>query len=242
MAITYNGTPVTSVLMNGVTYTTIADENGYLYYACNPVCYYGNASVCFEFAGFEYDCSNCGYCARAVLSLNGCHDGNGYICWVGGPRTCLTNMIYYASMGLQLGAISQTVQGCGYCGTIYDFKVIQDAVAVHLNYQECGALVCRDPVICATNTCKSIAGSLWTPNGVTCIIYSPWVAIDGCDYYSKLICTGVISIVDPKLYPYVSHISARLKKETGYTDYNCNIIINPLNSRNHGFECGWPVC
>lgn len=239
MAITYNGTPVTSVLMNGVTYTTIADENGNLYYACNPVCYYGNAYACYEFAGFEYRHSGCSYLARAAMCYNGRQNGDGYVCWVGGPRTCLSDMMYNVCMCFQVGCIRQVVSGCGYCGTNYQFGITNNARTVSFSQLINGVVSCAYAFINPNDTCTNISGFCWTSGD---ILYSDWVEIDYCDYCSRLRCTGIENFCRPVLLPYCSIIYARVKNETGYDCVRCCFILNELGSRNTGITCSIQIC
>lgn len=240
MAITYNGTPVTSVLMNGVTYTTIADENGYLYYACNPVCYYGNANACYEFAGFEYCRDNDGfyntYYARAAMCYNGRQDGNGYVCWVGGPRTCCTNMTYNIDMRFQRGCIWQIISGCGYCGTTYNFGIKDNAKLVGFTQLINGIVSCAYAFINPQDTCTNISGFCWTSGDK---IYSDWVEITYCDYCSSLQCTGIENICNPVLLPYCSIMYARLKDGDLIC---CKFVLNELGSGNTGITCSIRIC
>lgn len=245
MAITYNGTPVTSVLMNGVTYTTIADENGLLYYACNPVCYYsGGSNICYRFVGFDYDGGGVGgndY-ARAIFELCGCVNTDGYVCWVGGARSD-SNVQYSASMGLQLGCTVLEAIGCGYCGINYSFIACLDAQPVNLTVPVGdGTYAQYIPSISAWCTCQSvIPGSVWTSCGANCRIYSPWVVVCKSDYVG-LTCQSLIAISAPTILPYCTCISAHLKNETGCTLFGCNSIINPLGSRTTGITCSIQVC
>lgn len=245
MAITYNGTPVTSVLMNGVTYTTIADENGLLYYACNPVYYCGDATIGYRFVGFDYDNGNAGgndY-ARAIVELCGCVNGDGYICWVGGPRTCNTNMCYDACMNFQLGCIALEVVGCGYCGINYTFNITKDPTPVQLQVYECQNWLCTRAKVCATDTCCSISGYAWNCDGGKLRLYSPWVVVCKSDYVG-LTCQSMIAISAPTLYPYCGYISAQLKNSNapGYTEVDCSFVLNPLGCRNRGVTCSIQVC
>lgn len=243
MAITYNGTPVTSVLMNGVTYTTIADEDGYLYYACNPVCYYGNAPIGYRFVGFDYDGGGTGgndY-ARAIVELCGCVDGDGYICWVGGPRSCNSNMCYDASMNFQLGCIALEVVGCGACNINYTFDITQDPKAVQLQVYECQNWICTSPRVGPTDTCTSISGYAWNCDGERVRLYSPWVVVCHRDYVG-LTCQSLIAIRSPTLYPYYGYICAQLKNETGYTDVNCSFVLNELGERGTDITYSIRVC
>ena len=242
MAITYNGTPVTSVLMNGVTYTTIADENGLLYYACNPVYQYGYALACYDFSGFEYCCTDYGgYCARAVICYNGCQNGNGYICWLGGPRTCNTNMTYDTSMEFQLGCICHKITACGYCGTNYEFYITQNPKPVQLYKIECNSWIATCPRLKPTDTCVDISGYRWF-YGSNCLLRSPWVNIDYCDYCSRLGCTSVYSESPPYLFPYCAHLNAKLKSSTGCTDFNCSYALNALGATNLAIYSCIQVC
>lgn len=245
MAITYNGTPVTSVRFNGVNYTTIADENSWLYYACNPVCYYSGANnICYRFVGFDYDGGGAGgndY-ARAIFEICGNANVDGYLCWVGGARSC-SNIMYSASMNLQLGCTVLEAIGCGYCGINYSFRACLDAQPVTLYVpMGDGTWAQYIPSISAWCTCQSlIDGAVWTCCGANCRIYSPWVSIYYCDY-ARLTCQSVIAIQAPTLYPYCTCISAYLKNETGCTLFGCNSIINPLGCRNCGVTCSIQVC
>lgn len=237
MAITYNGTPVTSVLMNGVTYTTIADENGLLYYACNPVCYYGNVNACYNFAGFEYSKSGCSYLARAVMCYDGSINGNGYICWVGGPRSCSTNICYYACMRFQIGCIWQVISGCGYCGTTYNF-CIKDSPRETGFDDENNSYVYFG--INSNNACTSVLPNYtWTSGNK---LYSDWVEITCCDYCSRLQCTGIENFCKPVILPYCACVCARIKSETGYDNFSCKYVINPLGCGFTSITCSIQVC
>lgn len=240
MAITYNGTPVTSVLMDGVTYTTIADENGNLYYACNPVCYYGNALACYSFNGFSYCCDRdtCKYYARANVSLSGYTDNNAYLCWVGGPRSCNSNMFYDTCMEFQLGCIHQRIVGCGFCNVNYTFDITQNPQLLRLQKNEGGTFVETCPHIGPTDTCTSLNDYKYSG----ALLISPWVEISYCEFYYGLSCQSLTNICRPTVYLYCAHINARLKNETGYDNFSCHYVINPLGSRTTGITSSIQIC
>lgn len=244
MAITYNGTPVTSVLMDGVTYTTIADENGYLYYACNPVCYYsGGNDICYRFVGFDYDGNNTGgndY-ARAIFEICGCANTDGYLCWVGGKRSC-SNVQYSTTLGYQLGCTILEAVGCGQCGINYTFRVNLDAQPVTVSIYEAGEWPQYCSLLEACEACTKIcAGTVWTHKGVNCRLYSDWVVIDRCDYLG-LTNQSTIAICTPTILPHCASVSAFLKSETGYTEIKCSYEINPIGCRNRGITCSIQIC
>lgn len=244
MAITYNGTPVTSVLMDGVTYTTIADENGLLYYACNPVCYYSGANnICYRFVGFDYTGNNVGgndY-ARAIFEICGNANVDGYLCWVGGARSC-SNVQYSTMMNYQIGCTVLEAIGCGYCGINYSFRACLDAQPVTVSRYEAGVWLQFCSLLRACETCTKIcAGTVWTCCGANCRIYSPWVVICKNDYVG-LTCQSTVAIQAPTLFPYCAHVGAFLKNETGCTQYCCEFIVNPLGCRNRGITCSIQVC
>lgn len=230
MAITYNGTPVTSVLMNGVTYTTIADENGLLYYACNPVCYYGNATVDYRFVGFDY-CGGTGTrYARAIVDICGRPRSysNAYVCWVGGPRTCNTNMCYDTCMELQFSCTHIQVIGCTTCcGVNYTFDLTMNPQPVQLQVCECGRWLDTTIKICPTDACKNMQCYFWNCEGRNCRLYSPWIRIFNTEE-GRLECQGMYYVCKPLLLPYCAHLDAILKTETGSTEVNCSYVLNPL--------------
>lgn len=237
MAITYNGTPVTSVLMNGVTYTTIADENYYLYYACNPVCYYSNISACYNFAGFEYSQSGCSYLARAAMCYNGhTESGDGYMCWVGGARSS-TDMCYYACMRFQIGCIWQVISGCGYCGTTYNFGIRNNPRETNFSYENGSPFYFN---INANYACLCVSPNLIWTNGDK--LYSDWVEITYCDYCSRLQCTGIENLCKPMILPYCAIVCARVKNGTGYDNFCCKYVINALGSRTCGITSSIQIC
>lgn len=245
MAIIYNGTPITAVQYNGTTYTTVSDQFGYLFYACNPIRYCSNACVCCNFSGFEYKICGANYYARAVINYNGCHDLDACIGWLQGKISNYTNMKYCACMYLQLGCIHQQVVGCGYCGVNYTFDVYRDPSIVYLGHCEGNTWVTTPPYI--TSLCDAptdVDGTKWTTNGGNCKLYSSWVRIDYCDYISNLRCQSFTTLCRPVLYPYCGHISANLKngQSSGCTPREYDFIVNPLGSRQTNIVCCIRVC
>lgn len=239
MAITYNGTPITAVQYNGTTYRTIAHEDGYLLYSCQPVRFYSFAPACYNFAGFDFSSCRSRYCARAVINYNGCHSGVSCISWVNGKISDCSNMDYSTCMYFQLGCIYQRVVGSGYCGVNYTFDVKRDPSLVCL-----GQCVCMPPVGCmwitvplsidARESTASLGGTTkWTDKGCNCRLYSNWVEIDYCDYVSGLNCQSFTNICPPVIYPYCGETRAKLKngQDSGCTTFDCCYIVNPLGSR-----------
>lgn len=192
MAITYDGTAITSATWDGTTYKNISYK-GCVAYSNTCLCHFTDMSPSGYFGGFERKtCSGC-YYLRAKYWLCPYANGCTCLCWVGGKLANCYDDLQMDAMALNyLSCTCLIIRACGsICGNIYSFPITHAPIGLGNTTQF---------IICSCDcevTCPSIA---WYGGSCYCM-YSDWVRVCYCDYMYGTISFSAWNIIcHPKFY------------------------------------------
>lgn len=234
MAITYNGTAITSATYDGTTYKYIS-YNGCVAYACARVCNYTLLSPDSAFCGFERKmCGDC-YYLRAKFGMCPYACGVTRIYWAGGNAlaNCCDDLLLSAHAYHHMGCTCIIYCACGsVCGQTYRFPVVQsptslsDGLCMYINSDDCQCLSC---CINWRSGCTS-----------DCYLYSDWVRVCCCDYMFGTICyKGQCIVCYPSIY--LSTIRYCYEKPSGVSYYSDRQFQDTTGTCITGITT-WEVC
>lgn len=200
MAIIYNGRPVTASIYDDSVYRSISYD-GCLAYVYTDINWRSNAYVHFDFKGFDYDTDGLEFCARAKACIMCTTDKDATLSWASGePLANSTRDLNLCIMSRHyMSCTCLLYQGRGYCGTNYNFTVTGapfDIDKASSDDKEYFGLTLNSD---CTGVRGQSTGFIWKCGGCCCL-YSNWVRISRCDYYSGLTCTGSTVICRPIIY------------------------------------------
>lgn len=199
MAITYNGTAITSATYNRTNYKSIS-YNGCVAYVNTRVCWLSNAFVCYSFQGFDYKACGGGTYARAKVCILGDNDMDSCLEWDGTEvlANCTRDLILEARSTHHMSCVCLLFKGCGHCGTTYTLPVTNAPFEIRKadpdDEDYFGMTLYSDDAYKE----GAASGFVWKYGG--CYLYGDWVRIDICDYNSRLTCTGLTLASRPIIY------------------------------------------
>lgn len=195
MAITYNGTAITSATWDGTTYKYIS-YNGCVAYACACVGHYTILSPDTCFYGFERKiCGDC-YYVRAKYGLSPYACGATRIYWAGGCAlaNCYEDLQLCACSYYHMSCTCIIICACGsVCGQTYRFPIVKSAAGLGTGLNMC----------INSSDCMRVASCVNWRSGCTswCCLYSDWVRVCCCDYFFGTICySGMCGMYYPRVY------------------------------------------